>query len=209
MRVLAAAAAAILASGCAFGTNHVKLAPTQIAGTPEQGTSVRVSVKDARSEVSGAQVGFKRNGYGAKTGSVELADGEQVAARIERDLVSLLRERGYRALSIGEDTTEGTDRLTCNAEVLSFIVDVKQGFWSGSLEGLGAVRVDIIDERTGRTVWHDIVRGDYTKSGLQFVSAEDHQEVVGRMYALLISNMKSAIPDGRAPLRRPVTPGDQ
>ena len=188
----------VMVTGCAFGTDHVSLTAVPAIPMPSGGPTTQVDVRDARAELSGATVGFKRNGYGAKTGSVELANKQPLADRMGGDLISVLRERGYRAGS-GESAAE----LRFNAEILSFIVDVKQGFWSGSLEGLAAVRATMIEQDTGRQVWSDVVRGGYEKTGLQFASEGDYQEVGEKLYANLMTNMRAAVPDMRG---RPSSP---
>src|SRR5262245_3680089 len=101
------AALAVVVAGCPFRTNPVPLPRTAETAEPEQGAVMRVVVRDARPDVSGAQVGFKRNGYGSKTGSVELERGEPVADVLAHDLVALLRERGYRARSGTGQGNEG------------------------------------------------------------------------------------------------------
>src|SRR5262249_17315898 len=123
----------LVLAGCAFGTNRVNLAAVPSSAMPADGPTTPVEVRDARAELNGTTVGFKRNGYGAKTGSVELANKQPLAERVRSDLISVLRERGYRA-----GLEESAADLRFDAEILSFIVDVKQGFWSGSLEGLSA-----------------------------------------------------------------------
>lgn len=116
-------------TGCAFGTNHVNLSPIPATASPNGGPRTQVKTRDARAETSGATVGFKRNGYGAKTGDVKLANDQLLADRLQGDVVSILRERGYRA---GADDPDS--ELHCELEIVSFSVDVKQGFWSGALE---------------------------------------------------------------------------
>jgi len=169
-----------------------------MAAMPASGSTVGVRVTDARPELSGAQVGVKRNGYGAKTGSVELAGGGLLSAILTTDLVSILRERGYRAESTSGDPPA---ELNLTAEIVSFGVDNKTGFWSGSLEGIAVVRVTIVDARTGQQIWSDVVRSEASEDGLQFVSEVDHQKVVERLYDALLTSFRTAIPDGRAPLR--------
>jgi hypothetical protein len=181
-------------TGCAFGTNHVMLPPVVARAAPADGPRMQVQVRDARAEMSGATVGFKRNGYGAKTGDVQLANNQPLAQRLQDDVVSILRERGYRA-----DVDDPSSELRCGVEIVSFSVDVKQGFWTGSLEGIAAVRINIVEQAAGREVWSDIVRGEDTKTGVMVVSGGDHQEVVERLYANLISNIRGAVPDRRRP----------
>ena len=183
-----------LLTGCAFGTNHVNLSPIPTTALPAGGPRTQVQTRDARAEMSGATVGFKRNGYGAKTGDVKLANDQTLADRLQGDVVSILRERGYQA---GAD--DPGSELHCELEVVSFSVDVKQGFWSGALEGIAAVRIKIVDQAAGREIWNDIVRGENTKSGLQFVSGSDHQEVVEKLYSNLMVNIRAAVPDRRHP----------
>jgi hypothetical protein len=181
-------------SGCAFGTNRVTLSPIAASVAPMDGPRIDVRTRDARTEVSGATVGFKRNGYGAKTGDVQLANNEPLSERLGSDVVSILRERGYRA-----DTNNVSGELHCDVEILSFLVDVKQGVWTGTVEGIAAARIRIADQVSGREIWNDIVRADSNKKGVQFVSGGDHQEVVERLYSNLISNIRAAIPDRRRP----------
>lgn len=180
-------------TGCAFGTNRVMLSPLAAAPAPADGPLIQVQARDARADMSGAIVGFKRNGYGAKTGDVQLANNEPLAQRLQTDVVSILRERGYRA------DIDASSELRCDVEIVSFSVDVKQGFWTGSLEGIAAVRIKIADRATGREVWSDIVRGEDTKKGISFVSGGDHQEVVERLYSNLVTNLRVALPDRRRP----------
>ena len=49
----------------------------------------------------------------------------------------------------------------------------------------------------GAVVDHVRVRGEYDKTGLQFVSGGDNQEVAEKLYANLMTNMRAAIPDMR------------
>ena len=190
--------ALLMVAGCAFGTNRVTVRSLPAAAMPASGSTVGVRVTDARSELSGGQVGVKRNGYGARTGSVELAGGSFLSSLLTNDLVSILRERGYRA----DGTTSGSPAdLNLTAEIVSFGVDTKMGFWSGSLEGIAVVRVTIVDGRSGQQVWSDVVRADANVDGLQYVSETDHQQVVEKLYDALLNNLRAAIPDGRAPLR--------
>jgi hypothetical protein len=122
--------------------------------------------------------------------------GEPVADVLSRDLVSLLRERGYRARS-----DRGDEELRLNAELINFLIDTKQGFWSGSLEGIAVVKLQIVDTANGREVWSDVVRANHVKSGLQFTSEGDHQEVAERLYQELLTNIRAAVPDARSALR--------
>jgi len=107
-----------------------------------------------------------------------------------------LRERGYRARS-----DRGDEELRLNAELINFLIDTKQGFWSGSLEGIAVVKLQIVDTANGREVWSDVVRANHVKSGLQFTSEGDHQEVAERLYQELLTNIRAAVPDARSALR--------
>jgi hypothetical protein len=180
-------------AGCAFGTNRVRLPPSGEIALPAEGPNTAVVVKDGRADLVGAKVGFKRNGYGAKTGDVELDGGEPIADHIASDLVGLLRDRGYRA-STGRNTPPPDAELLVDVEVMSFALDVKQGFWSGSLEGVAVLRVTITEARTRRSLWSDIVRAQHTKSGLQMISNGDHQEVAERLHQALLASLRQAVP---------------
>lgn len=188
----------LAANGCAFGTNRVTVKTLPMAAMPSSGSTIGIRVTDARPELSGAQVGVKRNGYGAKTGSVELAGGSALSSILAGDLVSILRERGYRADVQGSSLPP---ELSLTAEIVSFGVDNRTGFWSGSLEGIAVVRVSIVDGRSGQQVWSDVVRSESREDGLQYVSEFDHQVVVDKLYEALLTSLRAAIPDGRAPLR--------
>jgi hypothetical protein len=99
-------AACLPLAGCAFGTNHVALPPTATVAMPTNGGPIAVQVRDVRGELSGGQVGFKRNGYGAKTGGVALLGNEALADRLSRDIVSVLRSKGYRAQELRDATID-------------------------------------------------------------------------------------------------------
>jgi Uncharacterized lipoprotein len=178
--------------GCAFGTNRVTLPASAQASLPPQGEQVAVHVKDARADLSGAQVGFKRNGYGAKTGTVALSDNEILSDRIARDLTALLRQRGYRAFELKDLPAEQAD-LVLMGEVSSFLVDVKQGFWSGDLEAFAVIRLRAIQAHSRKPVWDDVVRVE-AKKGLMAVMESDHQEVIEQLYASLVKKLQAELP---------------
>lgn len=91
-----------------------------------------VQVRDVRSELSGAQVGYKRNGYGAKTGSVELSGNEALADRLARDVVNLLRSKGYRAQQLQKAPMQD-GAFVFGTDVTTFVVGVKHGVFSGDV----------------------------------------------------------------------------
>lgn len=183
--------AAFSLGGCAFGTNYVNL-PTTVAGPlPASGDHVVVQVTDARSDLSGAEVGFKRNGYGAKTGSVELSGKEILADRLARDVVALLRERGYRAYE-AKDLAAAQAEIAFGTEIASFSVDVKHGFWSGTLQGNAVLRVRVMD-KTRRIVWEALIRATREK-GVMTVVESDHQEIVEGLYKELLLRLRGELP---------------
>lgn len=193
MRYVVIAALAAATSGCAFGINYVTLPSALSAPLPAAGDQVAVQVKDGRADLSGSQVGFKRNGYGAKTGSVELRDKEILTERLARDLVALLRERGYRAFGVRELPTERADLLV-NAEITSFIVDIKMGFWSGELQAFSVLRLRAMQAHSRRFVWEDIVRAETRKTGLMAIVEDDHQEVVEALYKATLEKLRGELP---------------
>jgi hypothetical protein len=186
----------LLMTGCAFGTNHVVLPAALTEPMPAAGELVSVRVKDSRTEVSGAQVGIKRNGYGTKTGSVELANGEALADRLGRDLVAISRAKGFRASVAGPAPPDAADVLL-DTDISIFLVDAQMGFWSITLESLAVVRLTMVDARTQQPRWSDVVRVDGRKPGVQAVLESDHQQMVEDLYARLLSALRAAIPPPR------------
>jgi uncharacterized lipoprotein YajG len=180
-----------LTTACAFGTNYVRLRPTVTTPLPNGGRDVAVEVKDSRPDLSGTQVGFKRNGYGAKTGSVELGGGITLSNSLANDTVVLLRQGGYRAKSVSEDLSRPAS-VVVKEDIVSFVVDNKMGMWSGAVEGVAVVRVDL-EETAGRQSWSDVVRAYAKKEGLQFASESDQQEVVSDLYRNLLSSLAAQL----------------
>lgn len=178
--------------GCALGTNHVVLPATLAQEMPPTGDLLAVRVKDSRTDLSGAQVGFKRNGWGAKTGSVELADNESLARRLGRDLVAMSRARGFRA-SMGERAPQAPADVILDADISGFLVDAKIG-WTITLESLAVVKVAIVDARAQQPLWSDVVRVDGRKPDVYVVVGSDYQQMVEDLYARLVSALRAAIP---------------
>jgi hypothetical protein len=193
VRALLLVAVVGILSGCAFGTDHVRLPALAIEGPPAQGDQVSVLVKDARADLSGSLVGFKRNGYGAKTGDVALVDKEVVADRISRDIVSILRARGLRAYEMSELPTERADAIL-GVELVSFLIDSKMGFWTGELQGMAVLRVKLTQAHSKKTVWDEVIRAEAKKEWLMAIVESDRQDVAGKLYSDLIEKLKRELP---------------
>lgn len=191
-RLLLAVMVGLAAGGCALGTNHVLLPATLTQEMPATGSLLAVRVKDGRTDLSGAQVGFKRNGWGAKTGSVELANSEPVAHRLGQDLVAISRAKGFRA-SMGEPAPQGPADVILDADISGFLVDAKIG-WTITLESLAVVKVAMVDARTQQPLWSDVVRVDGRRPDVYVVVGSDYQQMVEDLYARLVSALRAAIP---------------
>ena len=193
MKTFAMLAVALLSlSGCAFGTNRVTLPAMVMIPLPASGDQLTVQVRDGRADLSGSQVGFKRNGYGAKTGTVVLADNEALTDRLTRDLVVLLRERGVRA----HDSTTlpaGRANVIVAVEITSFLVDSKMGVFRGSLQSFAVLRVRMVSVPMKQTVWEEIIRAEAVKKRLTFVTEEDHQKVVEQLYRTLLDKLRDEL----------------
>jgi hypothetical protein len=184
---------ALLSTGCAFGTNRVTLPPTATVAMPASGGPMGVEVRDVRGELSGPQVGYKRNGYGAKTGSVELSGNEALADRLARDIVSLLRSKGYRAQELRNAAVQ-EGALVFGTDVTTFIVDVKHGFFSGDMQGIALLKVQVVQPQTRQVLWEEIVRAEYTKPNQMVALESDHQEVIEKLYAATLTALLERIP---------------
>jgi hypothetical protein len=159
---------------------------------PATGSLLAVRVKDSRTDLSGAQVGFKRNGWGARTGSVELANSEPVAHRLGQDLVAISRAKGFRA-STGEPAPQGPADVILDADISGFLVDAKIG-WTITLESLAVVKVAMVDARTQQPLWSDVVRVDGRRPDVYVVVGSDYQQMVEDLYARLVSALRAAFP---------------
>lgn len=171
---------------------EVVLAAALTRDLPSAGDQVGVRVKDSRAELSGAQVGLKRNAYGTKTGSVELANHEASADRLGRDVVAVARAKGLRASLGGPASTDPPDAML-DTDVSIFLVDAKMGFWSITMESLAVVKLSIVDARSQQTRWSEVVRVDGRKPGVQAVFESDHQQMVEDLYARLLSAIRAAL----------------
>jgi hypothetical protein len=190
--VLLVVMVALAVGGCALGTNHVVLPAALTQEMPATGGLLAVRVKDSRTDLSGAQVGFKRNGWGAKTGSVELANNEPLAHRLGRDLVAISRAKGFRA-SIGEPAPQGPADVILDTDISGFLVDAKIG-WTITLESLAVVKVAMVDARTQQPLWSDVVRVDGRRPDVYVVVGSDYQQMVEDLYARLVWALRAAIP---------------
>lgn len=182
----------LAAGGCALGTNYVVLPATLAPEMPATGGLLAVQVKDSRTDLSGGQVGFKRNGWGAKTGSVELANNELLAHRLGRDLVAISRAKGFRAF-VGEPAYQGPADVILDTDISGFLVDAKIG-WTITLESLAVAKVAMVDARTQQLLWSDVVRVDGRKPDVYVVVGSDYQQMVEDLYARLVSALRAAIP---------------
>ena len=182
----------LAAGGCALGTNYVVLPATLAPEMPGTGGLLAVQVKDSRTDLSGGQVGFKRNGWGAKTGSVELANNELLAHRLGRDLVAISRAKGFRAF-VGEPAYQGPADVILDTDISGFLVDAKIG-WTITLESLAVAKVAMVDARTQQLLWSDVVRVDGRKPDVYVVVGSDYQQMVEDLYARLVSALRAAIP---------------
>jgi hypothetical protein len=191
-RLLLVVMVGLAAGGCALGTNHVLLPATLTPEMPATGSLLAVRVKDSRTDLSGAQVGFKRNGWGAKTGSVELANNESLAHRLGRDLLAISRVKGFRA-SMSEPAPLEPAEVILDTDISTFLVDAKIG-WTITLESLAVVKVAMIDARTRQPLWSDVVRVDGRKPDVYVVVASDYQQMVEDLYARLVSALRAAVP---------------
>lgn len=182
----------LAAGGCALGTNYVVLPATLAPEMPATGALLAVQVKDSRTDLSGGQVGFKRNGWGAKTGSVELANNELLAHRLGRDLVAISRAKGFRAF-VGEPAYQGPADVILDTDISGFLVDAKIG-WTITLESLAVAKVAMVDARTQQLLWSDVVRVDGRKPDVYVVVGSDYQQMVEDLHARLVSALRAAIP---------------
>jgi hypothetical protein len=191
-RLLLVVMVSLAVGGCALGTNHVVLPAALTQEMPATGDLLAVRVKDSRTDLSGAQVGFKRNGWGAKTGSVELANNESLAHRLGLDLLAISRVKGFRA-SMSEPAPLEPAEVILDTDISTFLVDAKIG-WTITLESLAVVKVAMVDARTRQPLWSDVVRVDGRKPDVYVVVASDYQQMVEDLYARLVSALRAAVP---------------
>lgn len=122
--VLAALAVALL-SGCAFNAQTVQLNPTvpSTHSTEGQGVSVAVRVVDERASQS---LGHRGGAAGA---AAEITTNSDVAAIVSGQVTRALRNDGFAVLG---PNAQGNASLTIEVRLLNYSTSV--GFWTGGIQ---------------------------------------------------------------------------
>jgi uncharacterized lipoprotein YajG len=136
-------------AGC-LGPVPISLPSLPATPLPEQGRSVSVTVTDERSEKSPARVGT----IPAAGRDFVLEGDSSLAARLEDELVSALRTRGYRADHAGKVHLESG--LSVVVRVVRFVADV-QSFKKVRFQGRSVLVAHATASQTPDAVWSEVI----------------------------------------------------
>jgi hypothetical protein len=75
---------------------------------------------------------------------------------------------------------------------------VKHGFFTGDMQGVGMLKVQVLQPQTRQVLWEDVVRAEYTKPDQMMALESDHQEVVEKLYVALLTTLLERIPPDTA-----------
>lgn len=174
--------------GCSVGTTYVTLPTVLLPPPPDLGEAVSVQVKDGRAELSASQVGVKTS-FGVKTGDVVLSDNESLADRVAKELVAILRERGYRAF---DNLPIREADFAVFAEIATFFV--RDRLLTAEQEGFAVVRARA-GNPSGRVLLDDIIiRAEHRRTDPGAVVTVDYQEVTKGLYSEMLKTLRDNIP---------------
>jgi hypothetical protein len=146
-RIALIAAASLALGACAFGDEKLNLAYDASA------TTVAVSdVADERAEK--AAIGYKRNGFGAKT--ADILSVKPTAELVKEALVATLEKNGH--------TIGGADeRFAVKTTLRKFWFDYKTGLVTVEFYGNVQAEIVVVDQQTGETMFREIFEGYHSE----------------------------------------------
>lgn len=172
----AALCMALLASGCAFNEQAVRVTPqVDVApGTVGEGVAVRVNVVDERPRTTLGTRGAR--GVGADL-------------TVEGDLVSILRgaiETGLQRLSF-ETTQDPAQERELRVELRALDYNVLVGFWAGTLKVDTAMKA--ICRLGGLRPYEEVHRGEFTESVQVVQGAEANNGYVSSSVSQAVNSL--------------------
>jgi uncharacterized lipoprotein YajG len=143
----------LLASGCAFTSEVIRIEPVASKDLPAvagaEAVILRLSVADLRNEQTQV-VGRKINGYGMQMATI--SNEEPIADVLARAVTAELRGRGYRVTVDGE--------VSLMLELIVFSHEFRTGFWVGKSEA-NVTFLATVRDRSGRELFREVVFGPY------------------------------------------------
>ncbi len=158
LRILAIVAASLALAGCAFGDEKLNLALDTSAAKPgvlSEAPPAIVFVTDVKDERPEQRaIGYKRNGYGAKTAKI-------LSVRPEPDLVkealtTTLEKNGHKIGAAGE-------RFAVDTKLRKFWFDYKTGLVTVEFYGNVQAEVSLRDQVTGETLYTEVHDGYHSR----------------------------------------------
>jgi len=158
LRLIASLAVGLALSACAYGDAKLNLAYDAGAAKPgllSEAPAARVDLKavdDARVEKQA--IGYKRNGFGAKTADILSAT---PPAEIVQDAIRVALEKNGHV--IGGDS----DRYAVKTTLNKFWFDYKTGLVSVEFFGSVQAEVSVVDKTTGQAIYTELFDGYHSE----------------------------------------------
>ena len=143
----------LLASGCAFTSEVIRIEPVPSKDLPalvgSEAVVIRLAVADLRSEPTQV-VGRKINGYGMQLATI--SNEEPIADVVAHAVTAELRARGYRVASDGE--------VSLVVELIVFSHEFRTGFWAAKSEA-SVTFLATVRDRGGRELFREVIFGPF------------------------------------------------
>jgi hypothetical protein len=155
--------------GCGSMVHDVRFSPTPSFESPDAGTRVLVEVLDESSRENGVLLGppYRPADIGPEHRYVLVGE-ESFGARLSRDLVAVLRARGYRAYQRSDSSLIPSETLTLTIKVPTHSIQMRTGqsdvFFDGTFVSECAATVGGASSAT----WSETI--DYTVHKAHFGS---------------------------------------
>jgi hypothetical protein len=146
----------ILTSGCAFTRTTVAVNYSSTVfrplGEPPASRLIVGEVGDTRTVSDKYVLCQKYNGYGQRCSGAYVAR-EPVANIYRNGLIEALEKNGFM------QTNAALGDFILRADIQDFDHDVIVGFWTATVKPKLTVRFELVDAKTGISVWHDTLIG--------------------------------------------------
>ena len=143
----------LLASGCAFTSEVIRIEPVGSKGLPAvsgaESVTLRLGVADLRSERKQV-IARKINGYGMQMATISSED--PIADVLGRAVTAELQARGYRVTNDGE--------VSLLLELIVFSHEFRTGFWTGKSEA-NVTFLATVRDRTGKELFREVIFGPF------------------------------------------------
>jgi hypothetical protein len=185
---------ALSLSGCAYQTSFVRMPTAPTVSAPAGGELVAVRAEDHRKGVSGYEVGFKRNlAFGYEFSTIDLGDKALLSDGLVREVVAVLRERGYRAHDARDQPPDQADRVLV-VGIEKFSINAVLG--NTVVPASAVLTLRAVFRSSDRPSWNDTVLAEVSKktSLLAGQTDSDYQEILDDLWSEVRRQLRAKVP---------------